>query len=132
MKSIEYKLLLKMLISAVIVYGIHKLLFSQILASGTEEKFIYSLELLYCFFFFASILISLVLFGVSKKNINNVGFTFLFLTILKMGIAFFFLQPILKAAATQMSLEKKNFLVIFLIFLTIETVVAIKILNNKQ
>lgn len=132
MKSFEYKLLLKMLISTLIVYGIHKLMFSQFLTLGTEKKFIYSLELLYCFFFFASVLIIVVLFSVNKKNINNVGYTFLFLTVLKMGIAFFFLQPILKAAATQMSLEKKNFLIIFLIFLTIETVVAIKILNNKQ
>lgn len=132
MKSVEYKLLLKMLLITIIIYGIHKLLFSQFLSEETIEKFVYPLELLYSFFFFASILISVVLFWVNKKSINNVGFTFLFLTFLKMGIAYFFLQPILKTAESHLAIEKKNFLIIFLTFLAIETVVAVKILNNKQ
>lgn len=132
MKSIEFKLLLKMFFFSVVIYGIHKLVLSQFFSINVEQKFVYSLELLYCFFFFSSVLISAILFAVNRKNINNVGFTFLFLTVAKMGIAFFFLQPILNSPATQTALEKKNFLVIFLIFLAIETVAAIKILNNKQ
>lgn len=132
MKAAEFKLLLKMFLFSVVFYGIHKFVFAQFMPINVEQKFVYSLELLYCFFFFSSVLISVILFAVNRKNINNVGFTFLFLTVAKMGIAFFFLQPILNSTETQMAIEKKNFLVIFLIFLAIETVVAIKILNNKQ
>lgn len=132
MKIVEFKLLLKMFFFSVLFYGIHKLVFAQFLPINVERKFIYSLELLYCFFFFSSVLISAILFAVNRKNINNVGFTFLFLTVAKMGIAFFFLQPILNSPETQIAIEKKNFLVVFLIFLAIETVVAVKILNNKQ
>ncbi len=132
MKAVEFKLLLKMFFFSVLFYGIHKLVFAQFLPTNIEQKFVYSLELLYCFFFFSSVLISVILFAVNRKNINNVGFTFLFLTVAKMGIAFFFLQPILNSPETQIAIEKKNFLVIFLIFLAIETVVAVKILNNKQ
>lgn len=132
MKAVEFKLLLKMFFFSVLFYGIHKLVFAQFLPTNIEQKFVYSLELLYCFFFFSSVLISVILFAVNRKNINNVGFTFLFLTVAKMGIAFFFLQPILNSPETQIAIEKKNFLVIFLIFLAIETVVAVKTLNNKQ
>jgi len=132
MKAVEFKLLLKMFFFSALFYGIHKFVFAQFLPINVEQKFVYSLELLYCFFFFSSVLISVILFAVNKKNINNVGFTFLFLTVAKMGIAFFFLQPILHSTETQIAIEKKNFLAIFLIFLAIETVVAVKILNNKQ
>lgn len=132
MKLTEYKLLIKTLIFSVVLYGIHKLLFLQFLAPGTEQRFVYSLELLYCFFFFASILISIILFAVNKKNIDNVGFTFLFLTVAKLGIAFFFMQPILKSKEIHQPTEKINFFVIFILFLAIETFIAIRILNNKQ
>jgi hypothetical protein len=132
MKAAEYKLLFKMLFFSALFYGIHKFVFAQFLPINIEQKFVYSLELLYCFFFFSSVLILVILFAIYKKNINNVGFTFLFLTVAKMGIAFFFLQPILKANESHLSIEKKNFLIVFLIFLAIETVVAVKILNNKQ
>lgn len=132
MKAIEFKLLLKMFLFSVLLYGIHKFVFAQFLPINVEQKFVYSLELLYCFFFFSSVLILVILFAVNKKNINNVGFSFLFLTVAKMGTAFFFLQPILHSTETQIGIEKKNFLVIFLIFLAIETVVAVRILNNKQ
>lgn len=131
MKTNEYKLLFKMFIISVLLYALHKLVFCQVLLQS-DADFIYSINLLYGFFFLASVLISVVLLAVNKKNINNVGFTFLFLTVLKMGIAFFFLRPILSSTSSLMTLEKKNFLVIFLVFLAMETLVAVKILNNKQ
>lgn len=131
MQPTEYKLLFKMFLAALFFYGIHKLVFFAFLPQSDAE-FIYSIDLLYGFFFLASVLISLILFAVAKTNINNVGFTFLFLTVAKMGVAFFFLKPILSSASAQKALEKMNFLVIFLVFLAIETVFAIKTLNKKQ
>lgn len=132
MKSNQYKLLLKALIFSVLCYAVHKFLFYQFLTPGTEQKFIYSLEMLYGFFFSASVLISLVLFEINKKNIDNVGFTYLLLTVVKMGIAFFFMRPILKVDDVHQPTEKINYFIIFILFLIIETVIAVRILNNKQ
>ena len=132
MKRLEFKLFASMLLFSIVLYGIHKFLFFQFLAQSLQSKFIYSLELLYGFFFMASVLIVSILIVIRKKNLDNVGFTFLFLTVTKMGIAFFFMQSILKSKGIHQPTEKMNFFAIFILFLAIETVVAVRILNNKQ
>ena len=63
---------------------------------------------------------------------TNVGFIFLFLTTFKMGVAYVFLKPILKAHLANPSIEKINFLVVFLLFLTIETWITIQLINTKK
>jgi len=132
MKRLEFKLLVNMFLFSLFLYGIHKFLFIQFLAQSLLTKFAYSLELLYGFFFLASVLIVSVLFLIRKKNLDNVGFTFLFLTFAKLAIAFYFMQSIIKVKGIQQPTEKINFFVIFILFLAIETVVAVRILNNKQ
>ena len=132
MKTTEFKLLAKMFLFSLLLYLIHKLVFRFFSPTGIENLFIYSIELLYLFFCIASTLIIGILILVNKKNIDHVGFTFLFLTVAKMGIAFFFMQSILKVKAIHQPTEKINFFVIFILFLAIETVIAVRILNNKQ
>jgi hypothetical protein len=132
MKRLEFKLFASILLFSVVLYGIHKFLFFQFLAQSLQSKFIYSLELLYGYFFMASVIIVSVLVFIRKKNLDNVGFTFLFLTVTKMGIAFFFMQAILNSEGIHQPTEKMSFFAIFILFLTIETVMAVRILNNKQ
>jgi hypothetical protein len=74
----------------------------------------------------------LVLDKVKQKSINSVGYTFLLLTTIKMAIAYVFLKPILAANLEKTPTEKMSFFIIFIYFLTIETYVTIRILNNKQ
>ena len=75
---------------------------------------------------------SVKLLYVKQKNIDNVGFTFLFATCLKIGISFVLLMPILNSKISNIGYEKINFFIVFAIFLSIETVVAVRILNNNQ
>lgn len=132
MKSKEMRIIVKMFLFSLLMYGIHKLFFFLFLANSLEQRFIYSLELLYVFFFLSSMGICSFLFYINKKNINNTGFTFLLLTVAKMGIVFYFVQPILKVKAIHQPTEKMSFFAIFILFLAIETFVTIRILNNKQ
>ena len=112
-----------------LVYLIHKFIFS--LFKFNESTFIYSLEQLYLFFGLFSIIIELILIKVKEKNIDIVGNVFLLLTLIKMMFCFALGSTILKQVTENNSFQKWNFLVLFLIFLTIETVLTIRILNKK-
>jgi hypothetical protein len=67
-----------------------------------------------------------------EKNIDSVGQTFLLLTSIKMVVAYVLLHPILQSTNQLLTAEKVNFFITFALFLTIETVVTIRILNKKQ
>lgn len=111
---------------------IHKLLFYFFVPKNYETDFVYPISLLYFFFFLFSTLLILILDKVKQKNINSVGFTFLFLTTFKMVVAYVFLKPILTLNLPKTPIEKMSFFIIFVYFLAIETLVTIRILNNKQ
>lgn len=115
----------------IIGFCIHKLLFHFFVPNKFEATFVYSIEKLYAFFGVSSALIVSVLNFISKKSINNVGFTYLLLTSVKMGIAYFFLKSILTFDLPKTAVEKTNFFLVFIYFLIVETVVTIRILNKK-
>lgn len=128
----KFKSIFTVLVLGLIGFVIHKVLFYFLVPKVYEEDFIYSIALLYLFFFFFSSMLILVLDKVKEKSINSVGYTFLLLTTLKMGIAFIFLKPILAGNLPKTPTEKMSFFIIFIYFLAIETYVTIRILNNKQ
>ena len=113
-----------------IIYLAHKFIFS--IFKFNENNLIYSLEQLYLFFGFFSITIELVLIKVKEKNIDIVGNVFLLLTLVKMMVCYVFGSSILKQTSEHNSLQKWNFLILFLIFLTIETGLTIIMLNKKE
>ena len=104
----------------------------ELVEEGIENQFIYSISLLYCFFFAFSAIILFALIQIRQQNINNVGYTFLLLTSIKMAGAYFFLKPILNSHSGAAKIEKFHFFGIFILFLIIETIMSIKILNTKQ
>jgi hypothetical protein len=128
----KFKSIFTILVLAILGYALHKVIFHFWVPKSYEESFIYPLELLYLFFFFFSSMLILVLDKVKQKSINSVGYTFLLLTTIKMAIAYVFLKPILAANLEKTPTEKMSFFIIFIYFLTIETYVTIRILNNKQ
>jgi hypothetical protein len=128
----KIKSIFTILVLGIIGFVVHKILFYFFVPNVYEQSFIYSIELLYLFFFFFSSMLILVLDKVKEKSINSVGYTFLLLTTLKMGIAFVFLKPILSGNLPKTPTEKMSFFIIFIYFLAIETFVTIRILNNKQ
>ena len=128
----QYQPVFLVLVISIIALLIHKLLFYAFFPSQLESEFVYTLPVLYGFFFLLSASILLILIKVSQVSMTNVGLTFILLTTFKMGIAYVFLKPVLKTNLPHTGLEKTNFLIIFLLFLTIETLITIRLINNKQ
>jgi len=113
-------------------FVIHKICFYIFVSREIEDNFVYSILILYLFFFCFSAAIVLGLHTVKKINIDYVGYSFLLLTSLKIGAAFIFAKPILANDLTKTPIEKLSFFIIFIYFLAIETYLTIKILNNNQ
>ena len=132
MKLNQYRPIFIVSLISLILLALHKVVLFLFFPNQLENDFIYSTHLLYTFFYLFSVIIIFILIEVNKKNINNVGFTFMLITSIKMAIAYFFMQPILNSQSIFAGLEKINFFVIFILFLIIETTVTIRILNNKQ
>ena len=126
------KPLFSIILIAVLGLIIHKLIFFLLVAKTIEDNFIYSIPLLHGLFSIFSLLIVGVLIKVKERNIDNVGYTFLLLTSIKLVVAYLLIHPILKVSLHQTPLEKINFFIIFIYFLATETILTIRILNNKQ
>ncbi len=90
------------------------------------------METLYLLFVAMSILVFIVVLKVKGRSFDNVGMSFLLATTVKMVFCYLILNPILRINSHDNSLEKVNFFGIFVLFLTIETVLTIRILNKKQ
>ena len=111
-------------------YVIHKLIFYVFKIN--QEFFYYSLEKLYGIFFVLSFIIISILLKIRERNFDQVGMSFLLLTSIKMIFYYLLLRPILNNTQFDITIEKNNFFVLFILFLTIETVVTISILSKKQ
>ena len=128
----KFQPILEVLILSSVVYLIHKLVFFLNNDNPKLQGFNFSIETIYEFFFICSVIIVFILIIVKEKNIDNVGYTFLLITCVKMAVSYAVLSPILQSRNTNVSIEKLNFFLVFALFLTIETIVTARILNNKQ
>ncbi|MCB0442939.1 MAG: hypothetical protein KDC50_02715 [Flavobacterium sp.] len=113
------------------VFIIHLLLFQLPDLKVASQNFYLSIPELYLIYFIFSKIILFVLIQVSKKNFDNVGMTFLVITSVKLAMSYFIVRPILNST-TENTLEKANFFFIFILFLAIETLITIRLLNKKQ
>lgn len=128
----KYQPILEVFLLSVIVYLVHKLFFFLNENNPKFDNFHFPIEVVYGFFFVCSVVILLILIKVKGKNIDNVGYTFLLVTFVKMALSYAVLSPILDSGNPNVKIEKLNFFIIFALFLTIETIVTARILNNKQ
>jgi hypothetical protein len=126
----NHKPILNLVLLAGIAYLIHNLIFH--LLKFNDTSFLYSMETLYLLFLGMSILVFIVVLKVKQRSFDNTGMSFLLATTAKMGFCYLILKPILQLNTHDNSLEKINFFMIFALFLTIETVLTIRILNRKQ
>ena len=122
--------LLEVTFSALFLFVLHKLYF--FLLGSETDTFYFSIEVVYGFFFAASLTIIVILMLIKKKNIDSVGFVFLLITSLKIVISYFLLRKIIINDGQHLQTEKLHFFIVFAVFLAIETVVTIRILNKKQ
>ena len=128
----KYQPLIEVTLLSILVYLVHKLVFFLNEKNPNLEGFHFPIEAVYGFFFVCSLLLILILIKINEKNINNVGFTFLLVTFVKMALSYLILSPILNSGNLNVRTEKIDFFIIFALFLTIETIVTVRILNNKQ
>jgi hypothetical protein len=115
---------------AFLLYVIHKMVFYGF--NINQETFHYSLETLYLFFFVLSVIIFKVLLTIKEKSFDNVGMSFLLATSIKMVFCYLILRPLLQVPKTNDPTERINFFILFIVFLTIETLFTIRLVNEKQ
>lgn len=132
MKIKKSQPIFEVLIVSLLLFVAHKLFFYWNENNPKYQNFSFSLETIYGFFSFSSIIIVSILLFVKHKSKDNVGYTFMLVTSLKTGISFALLNPILNSGLPNSGVEKINFFIVFALFLTIETVVTVRILNNRQ
>ncbi|WP_291099251.1 MULTISPECIES: hypothetical protein [unclassified Flavobacterium] len=132
MKLKKYQAIFEVIFLSILVYLLHKLFFYLNGNNPKYQNFHFPIEVVYGFFFGFSILLLFILIRVKAKNIDNVGYTFMLLTFIKMAVSYMILSPILHSGNSNAITEKINFFITFALFLAIETVVTIRILNNKQ
>jgi hypothetical protein len=132
MKLKKFQPLLEVFVASFLLFGFHKAFFYFNENNRNYQNFNFSLETIYSFFLVCSLIIVFILIFVKEKSIDNVGNAFLLITFLKIGISFVLLNPILNSGNPNIGFEKMNFFVIFALFLIIETIVTIRILNNNQ
>ena len=128
----NFESLLLILPFALLAFACHKLFFYLVGWKDIENTFIQPILNLYLFFGICSLSIAFILVIVKYKNIDNVGQVFILLTCIKMGFAYIMLRPISEFGTKNVSFEKKDFFIVFAIFLAIETFVTTRLLNNKQ
>ncbi|CAN1494281.1 hypothetical protein MCETHM1_00290 [Flavobacteriaceae bacterium] len=115
---------------SLLLYGIHKLIFYVMKIN--QEQFHYSLEALYLLFFLLSSIIFVVLLKIKEKSFDNVGMSFLLATSIKMVFCYLILRPLLKIPKGNNPTERINFFILFIVFLAIETLFTIRLVNEKQ
>lgn len=132
MNLIKNRSFLIIILAAIFGFIIHKTISHFLIPKDFEDDFIYSTLLLYGIFGLLSFVIVFLLIKVKKTSVDYVGYAFLAATTLKMVIAYALLRPIIQIQLPKTPAEKMSFFVIFIYFLAIETILTIRILNNKQ
>lgn len=120
------------LVTVSVLFFVMDKLFFQYYLPNIESRFEHSIENVFGFFLFCSILIILILIKIKQKNINNVGQSFLLITSIKMVLSLILAKPILDSVSEISKIEKYNFLIIFGFFLILECYFTIRMLNNED
>ncbi|MFE3872299.1 hypothetical protein ACFX5F_13810 [Flavobacterium sp. ZS1P70] len=126
----NYKPLINLALLIVVAYILHKIIFYSFNIDDTA--FHYSIEELYLLFSVLSVIVLVVLLKVKEQSFDNVGMSFLLSTSIKMVVCYLILRPVLQASGHNGSIEKKNFFAMFILFLAMETILTIRILNKNQ
>lgn len=121
----------KYLLFIIPVFVIHLVVFQEPILNKAAQGFYYSIPFLYLLYIIFSKIILLVICKVSEKNFDSTGMTFLVCTTIKLAISYFILRPVLNSP-TENTIEKANFFFIFILFLAIETLITMRLLNKKQ
>lgn len=116
---------------AVVLFFGNKLILQTESFSQNFELFSHSLETIYTVLCIFSVIILVILLIVNSRNKDVVGLTYLLITSIKAGILFFIFSDII-SSSNKNTVERINFFIVFILFLAIETLITIRLLNKKQ
>lgn len=132
MRLMDFKPVWIFLKISIVLYILHKLLFYFLESVINSATFYHSIETLYFFFVATGIIILLISIFVKQKSLDNVGMTFLLATNINIVFCYLLLRPILAmGTARNNNFDKFNFFGMFILFLTVETIIVIRLLNKK-
>jgi hypothetical protein len=123
--------LLLLFIFTVVCFFFNKKILEYTHFQYSNEIFRFSLVQIYSFFFFASTIIILSLEFLKKRFFDSLGYIFMSLTSIKIGLVFFLFNSLMNNDTAQGRIEKINFFIVFALFLAVETILSIRILNKK-
>jgi hypothetical protein len=126
----NYKPILHLFFLAIATYIIHKGVFFVLKLN--DQNFHYSIESLYLIFsVFATVLLIVVL-KFKKDKFDSIGMFFMAGTFIQMFLSYLILRPILSDKIHNVAVEKTNFFVTFILFLLFETLLTVRLLNEKR
>lgn len=126
----NYKPILHLFFLAVASYIIHKGVF--LVFEIQDQNFHYTIESLYLIFFAFATVLFLILLQFKTTHFDNIGMLFMGGTFIQMFFFYFVLRPILTDKLPNMAVEKINFFITFILFLLFQTLLTIRLLNEKR
>jgi len=120
-----------LLIISTPIFIVHYLLFEYTSLNEFQKDFYYSIPFLYLLFFIFTKISLYIIVKVSQKNFDSTGMTFMLISTIQTILGFLIAKPLLNSNVTT-TIEKANYFFIFILFLAIETIISIKILNKKS
>lgn len=90
------------------------------------------LQNIYFFNYSLSLVVLLILYYIHNKFNDKVGYAFLALGILKMMVSIYFLMPLIESDFSNKIPDTLNFFFCYFMFLIIESIILVKLLNKKQ
>ena len=128
----NFKTLIYFGFTVLVCFGLHFALFKILNLELNPNIFDYSLSKLYLLFSLFSLVIISLLIVIKQKNIDLVGNVFLLISSFKLIGCYLIIRSVAINPAYYQSLEKYNFIGIFMLFLALETIFTIQILNQKD
>lgn len=95
------------------------------------ELYKFPLVITYLVFLLFSISILITLLIVNHKNKDIIGMTFMLITTFKTAVCYFIFSNVI-SSDNENTIERINFFIVFSVFLTMETLITIQLLNKKQ
>lgn len=126
----NFKLIFHLYILAFSTYIIHKAAF--FIFKLNDLNFHYSLEVLYLIFLLLATILLTIILRFKKDKFDSIGMFFMLGTFIQMFVAYFVLRPILSDKFHNIRFEKINFFITFILFLLFETLLTVRLLNEKR
>jgi hypothetical protein len=131
MKLQIFKTLIATLSLAIVFFFINRIILQSDFYHSNFDLFSTSLEIIYFILTLFSVIILTTSIVVNSKNKDIVGMTFMLMTTVKVGVLYFIFRKIV-SSSNENSVERINFFIVFILFLAIETLITIRLLNKKQ